>query len=131
MSSQWNFSSLPVSPCLLPLHPYPSGGLPALPPHVVTGFTDPKHADCHLLIFSLASHQSPRSCSLDISLGPTMLGPLDVLNRSLAHADAPPFLPSLSILPRQCSFHPHRLFGPCRPVYSSVASLLTLPWELM
>jgi len=69
------------------------------------------------------------SCSLDISLGPTMLGPLDVPNCSLAHADAPPFLPSLSILPRQCSFHPHRLFGPCRPVYSSAASLPTLPWE--
>lgn len=67
MSSQWNFSSLPVSPCPLPLHPYPSGGLPALPPHAVSGFTHPKHADCHLLIFSLVSHQSPRSkYSLDL-----------------------------------------------------------------
>lgn len=54
-------SSLPVPPCPSSLHPYPSGGLPALLPPVVSGFTDPKHADCHLLIFSLVSHQSPRS----------------------------------------------------------------------
>lgn len=69
------------------------------------------------------------SCYLDISLGPTMLGPLDMLNCSLAHSDAPPFPPFLSILLCQCSLHPHRLFGPCRPVYSSATSLPTLPWE--
>lgn len=38
------------------------------------------------------------SCYLDISLGPTMLGPLDMLNCSLAHSDAPPFPPFLSFI---------------------------------
>ena len=73
---------------------------------------------------SLESQIQISSCYLDISFGP-----LDMPNCSLAHSDAPPFPPFLSIFLCQCSFDPHRLFGPCRPVYSSATSLPTLPWE--